>query len=462
MGATAVPIVDDDWTALLGDLSARLGLSRRIALLRSDRAAMPMTWGWLRPVVLLPAEADSWGADRRRDVLLHELAHVRRLDCLTQAIARARVRGLLVPPAGLVRRASDADRARARLRRRRAAGRRPGQRLRRPPAGDRPGAARPRAAALAALAMARPSQLEGRLMAILDPARRRRGPGRKAAAIALLAAVLALVPLATLHVGARAAANAGPVAAPIADDPPAADPPARMTVTGRVLDPVGKPVPDAAVMVIVRSKYSDRPLLESTATGAMTAHEGRCDGSGRFRIELPRTTSARQHGLTVTAMAPGYGIGWTELDPDADPPVADVALRPELIVRGRLFDVKGQPAPGVALRIDGSSRSCAGRSRRRSSGPTSTSFAGATSPPGPARRSATTGTLHPARAEPRPAVPLLIEDPRFAIPLTMIQTAENVDARQPSASSPRSRSIPDPIRSRSRSPCSRPGRSPDE
>ncbi len=28
-----------------------------------------------------------------------------------------------------------------------------------------------------------------------------------------------------------------------------------MTVTGRVLDPSGKPVPDAAVMVIVRSKY---------------------------------------------------------------------------------------------------------------------------------------------------------------------------------------------------------------
>ncbi len=84
----------------------------------------------------------------------------------------------------------------------------------------------------------------------------------------------------------------------------------------------------------------------------MTAHEGRCDGSGRFRIELPRTTSARQYGLTVTAMAPGYGIGWADLDPDADPPVADIALRPELIVRGRMFDVKGQPAPGVALRIE--------------------------------------------------------------------------------------------------------------
>ena len=61
----------------------------------------------------------------------------------------------------------------------------------------------------------------------------------------------------------------------------------------------------------------------------MADHEGRCDGSGRFRIELPRTTSARQYGLTVTAMTPGYGFGWTDLDPDADPPVADVTLRNE-------------------------------------------------------------------------------------------------------------------------------------
>ena len=36
---------------------------------------------------LLPADADPWPADRRRDVLLHELAHVRRQDFLTQLVA---------------------------------------------------------------------------------------------------------------------------------------------------------------------------------------------------------------------------------------------------------------------------------------------------------------------------------------------------------------------------------------
>ena len=59
---------------LLAETSRDLNLHRPVRLLLSDDRAMPMTWGVLWPVILLPAEARSWPAARLRPVLLHELA----------------------------------------------------------------------------------------------------------------------------------------------------------------------------------------------------------------------------------------------------------------------------------------------------------------------------------------------------------------------------------------------------
>ncbi len=51
--------------------------------------AGPLTWGVLRPIVLLPKASVTWPRERLMSVLLHEAAHVRRKDCLCRLIAIA-------------------------------------------------------------------------------------------------------------------------------------------------------------------------------------------------------------------------------------------------------------------------------------------------------------------------------------------------------------------------------------
>jgi beta-lactamase regulating signal transducer with metallopeptidase domain len=77
-----------DMTDLVHAAAAEMGLARPPALLLGAAGSMPMTLGLFRPAVLLPEDAAAWPAQRRRVVLIHELAHVRRRDCLTQLIGR--------------------------------------------------------------------------------------------------------------------------------------------------------------------------------------------------------------------------------------------------------------------------------------------------------------------------------------------------------------------------------------
>ncbi len=79
-------ITDGSLAALLDELLRRLRIKRGVSLLRSE-VEMPLTWGIIRPQILIPADAENWSTDRQRAVLLHELAHVRRWDWLTQLIA---------------------------------------------------------------------------------------------------------------------------------------------------------------------------------------------------------------------------------------------------------------------------------------------------------------------------------------------------------------------------------------
>lgn len=75
---------DPELLKLMDNASNQLGLNRHVLLLENAETTMPVTWGVFRPVLLLPASAAAWSKDRLRMVLLHELMHVRRFDCLWQ------------------------------------------------------------------------------------------------------------------------------------------------------------------------------------------------------------------------------------------------------------------------------------------------------------------------------------------------------------------------------------------
>ncbi len=75
------------WIDLLDAVSCEYGLRRPVALLQSDHPTLLVTWGFFSPKVLLPASADEWTAHRRRVVLCHELAHIRRADWTLQMAA---------------------------------------------------------------------------------------------------------------------------------------------------------------------------------------------------------------------------------------------------------------------------------------------------------------------------------------------------------------------------------------
>jgi beta-lactamase regulating signal transducer with metallopeptidase domain len=81
------PDLSPAWAATLRRVAGEAGLRRTVRVLESDHATSPCTFGFLRPVVLLPAVGADWPEPQRRFTLLHELAHVRRLDYLTTQVS---------------------------------------------------------------------------------------------------------------------------------------------------------------------------------------------------------------------------------------------------------------------------------------------------------------------------------------------------------------------------------------
>jgi beta-lactamase regulating signal transducer with metallopeptidase domain len=86
--AESEPVLEPEWAELLSDARERMGVRGNVALRRSDRARLPLTMGLFRPAILLPLDSSDYSPSRRTAVIFHELAHVRRRDCVSQVMSQ--------------------------------------------------------------------------------------------------------------------------------------------------------------------------------------------------------------------------------------------------------------------------------------------------------------------------------------------------------------------------------------
>lgn len=85
ISARATPLFDDVWMNDVLTLSRTFGIRQSVRILECGSSlTMPLTWGAMKPVIVLPVKAQEWTAERRRLVLAHELAHIARHDWLWQ------------------------------------------------------------------------------------------------------------------------------------------------------------------------------------------------------------------------------------------------------------------------------------------------------------------------------------------------------------------------------------------
>ena len=171
----ASPLGDAEWIEERDAAARRLELARPVPLLESEAIPVAVTSGWRRPLLLIGNAARSWAVERKRVVLLHELAHVKRADWPALLVAELAVAMYWFHPASwwLGRRVRrEAEQACDDLVI--AAGTKPSVY-----AGHLLGIFRslhsPAHPVAPALAIARPHHFEERLRAILDPSATRSG-----------------------------------------------------------------------------------------------------------------------------------------------------------------------------------------------------------------------------------------------------------------------------------------------
>ena len=85
--ARADVLVDGHWLTALARAQQRMGFKHGTALLTSNALASPISWGLMRPVILLNGRAVEASGEAEA-IIAHELAHVARMDWIKLLLAR--------------------------------------------------------------------------------------------------------------------------------------------------------------------------------------------------------------------------------------------------------------------------------------------------------------------------------------------------------------------------------------
>lgn len=341
----------DDFAA---GLARSLGIRRVVRLVEGAPHSAPMTWGTFRPVIMLPGDFSAWPEEQQRTVLLHELAHVARVDCLTHFVARvACALYWFNPLAWIAARGLRVERERSCDDRVLLAGARAStyadhlltiaRTLR-----------APGATPAAALAMARPSQLEGRLLAVLDARRPRGAVTRDVASLAGAVAFVAAGALAVVQPWSPAVATANE-ATPARRVPERALAKAPMPAELRTAARDTIPRRDTAVGVgdgaVAPTKFAlpgCTPSSRSTSSAQVTT-----DDEGHIKAKVKRDQceiGLEAHGTVqyddaFTDVASLSRGGWLEIWDRGGPDAHHLLISEEKGALTRTFKVDGEHRP---------------------------------------------------------------------------------------------------------------------
>ena len=267
----------------------------KVAFAESTNAPIPYVCGVIEPLVVMPTTVSAWDAERLRVVLLHELAHVKRRDCLTHLLTQIACAIYWFHPL------SWFAAHRLRIEREQAsddfvltAGVRASEYADHLVAVARHAFPHPPLRGSFGVAMANRSQLEGRLMVILNPATCRTAP-RMARLGAVAFAACAFV-MAALRLQAQAPGQMPPASNQMADvalpgraqEEPAQRPTVSLTEPPIVVAQATTQPPSVPALAQL-SAPPEEPAFEvsSIKRKAPGLAGARFEPGGRFRMEGP-------------------------------------------------------------------------------------------------------------------------------------------------------------------------------